>query len=100
MAVEEDGHPDNVPAMMGGIMAACVDGGEVLYVKIQPPESINGRDDTRYKNQDSKGERDNSTDDTSEDAVFNIGRTAMLVASLAGNRESFCSNSGSASSAI
>ena len=41
MAVEADGHPDNVvPAMMGGMTAACMEDGEVLYVKIQPPRGL------------------------------------------------------------
>jgi len=84
MAVEEDGHPDNVvPAMMGGITAACVDGGEVLYVKIQPPESIKFAvmiPDIKIKTVKAREIIPRMI--PLEDAVFNIGRTAMLVASL------------------
>ena len=84
MAVEADGHPDNVvPAMMGGMTAACMEDGEVLYVKIQPPEGIKFAvmiPDVMVKT--AKARMIIPRTIPLEDAVFNIGRTAVLVASF------------------
>ncbi len=84
MAVKEDGHPDNVvPAMIGGMTAACIEGDEVLYVRMQPPEAIKFAviiPDVKLRT--AKAREVIPRVIPLEDAVFNISRTAVLVSSF------------------
>jgi len=86
IAVEMEGHPDNVvPAMLGGIVVSIVDdNGEVRFIKIPNkipfklvvvvPDFIVKTDNARKVLPETVNYRD---------AVFNVGRASMLAASLA-----------------
>jgi len=93
MAVAIEGHPDNVtPAMVGGFTVCCMD--EVrgsLHVRFDPPPSLQavivmpelpitgGK-----KTEKARGVL--PTEVTLKDAVYNLNRTALLVAALAQGR--------------
>jgi len=92
MAVEADGHPDNVvPAMVGGITAACMDNDDILYVKMHPPKGIKlVVMIPDFELSTIKARRVIPEAIPLKDAVFNISRTAILVASfLTGRAENF-----------
>lgn len=79
-----EGHPDNVaPAVLGGIVVAVGADGEIKCLKIKPPHGLKcvvaSPDFTLF----TKTSRDAVPNQVSfQDAVFNIGRVAMLVAAL------------------
>lgn len=93
MAVAIEGHPDNVtPAMVGGFTVCCMD--EVrgpLHVRFDPPRGLQavivmpevpivaGK-----KTERSRGLL--PTEVSLKDAVYNLNRTALLVAALAQGR--------------
>lgn len=92
MAVEIEGHPDNVtPAMVGGFTVSCMDEERgPLHVRFDPPRGlravvvmpevpISGK-----KTEKSRGVL--PTEVTLKDAVYNLNRTALLVAALAQGR--------------
>lgn len=92
MAVEIEGHPDNVtPAMVGGFTVSCMDEERgPLHVRFNPPRGlravvvmpevpISGK-----KTEKSRGVL--PTEVTLKDAVYNLNRTALLVAALAQGR--------------
>lgn len=92
MAVEIEGHPDNVtPAMVGGFTVCCMD--EVrgpLHVRFDPPRGLRAVvvmpevPITGKKTEKSRGVL--PTEVTLKDAVYNLNRTALLVAALAQGR--------------
>ena len=92
MAVAIEGHPDNVtPAMVGGFTVSCMD--EVrgpLHVRFDPPRSLRAvvvmpeLPMTGKKTEKSRGVL--PTEVTLKDAVYNLNRTALLVAALAQGR--------------
>jgi homoserine kinase len=92
MAVEMEGHPDNVtPALVGGFTVCCMD--EVrgpLYVRFDPPSSLRAVvvmpevPITGKKTEKSRGVL--PAEVTLKDAVYNLNRTALLVAALAQGR--------------
>lgn len=84
LAVQVDGHPDNVvPAMVGGMTAACWEGEEVLYVKMDPPLGIRlAVMIPDFELNTSKARQVLPDVIPLRDVVFNISRTAILVASL------------------
>ncbi|MFZ5823251.1 MAG: homoserine kinase [Bacillota bacterium] len=92
MAVAIEGHPDNVtPAMVGGFTVSCMDEERgPLHVRFDPPRGlqavivmpevpISGK-----KTEKSRGVL--PTEVTLKDAVYNLNRTALLVAALAQGR--------------
>lgn len=92
MAVAIEGHPDNVtPAMVGGFTVSCMDEERgPLHVRFDPPRGlqavvvmpevpIHGK-----KTERSRGVL--PTEVTLQDAVYNLNRTALLVAALAQGR--------------
>jgi homoserine kinase len=92
MAVAIEGHPDNVtPAMVGGFTVSCMD--ETLgslYVRFDPPRGLRAVvvmpevPITGKKTEKSRGVL--PTEVTLKDAVYNLNRTALLVAALAQGR--------------
>ena len=91
LATEIEGHPDNVaPALMGGMSIAVKDGNAVHAAPVPVPEELQcvvfipERPLPTKKAREVLGPRVSR-----EDAVFNIGRTALLVASFALNRPEY-----------
>lgn len=84
LAVQADGHPDNVvPAVVGGVTAACLEGNEVVYIKMDPPTGIRlvvMIPDFELNTTKARQVLPNAV--PLKDAVFNISRTAILVASF------------------
>ncbi len=84
LATKIEGHPDNVaPALMGGMVVSAVAEGEVHCVKIQPPPGLktvvavpNFKLATKAAREALPGQV------TLQDAVFNVSRTALLVAAM------------------
>lgn len=79
-----EGHPDNVaPAVLGGIVVSVQVEGEVKYLKIQPPQGLKCVVAIPDFPMFTKASRDMLPSQVSfQDAVFNVGRTALLVAAL------------------
>ena len=92
MAVAIEGHPDNVtPAMVGGFTVSCMDEGlGPLHVRFDPPRGLTAVvvmpevPITGKKTEKSRGVL--PTEVTLKDAVYNLNRTALLVAALAQGR--------------
>ena len=93
MAVAIEGHPDNVtPAMVGGFTVCCMD--EVqgpLHVRFDPPKTLQAvivMPEVPFgggkKTERSRGVL--PTEVSMKDAVYNLNRTALLVAALAQGR--------------
>lgn len=84
MAVDMEGHPDNVaPALFGGVTAAVTGIHHVDYIKIVPPESLHAivaipdfHLSTKMARQVIPTMVDRS------DAVFNISRTSLMIGAL------------------
>ena len=79
-ATELEGHPDNVaPSVFGGVTVAVGDRVEQVPLGLQAtvilwiPDTLSGTKESRGKL---------PTHVSMEDAVFNMGRTAMLIAAL------------------
>jgi len=88
IASDLEGHPDNVGAcLFGGIVAASWDGVRARHVRLDPPPNLEvlvaipsfhlPTERARHALPDSYSRRD---------AVFNIGRSSLLVAALAAGR--------------
>lgn len=84
LALPLEGHPDNItPSLVGGLTATCLRGEEVRYVKIPIPQAI--------RVVAVIPERELSTAEARRalpsqvplaDAVYNVGRAALLVAAM------------------
>lgn len=85
LAVDLEGHPDNItPSLVGGLTAACLAEGEVLYVKISIPEPIQAVaviPDMELST--AKARQALPRQVPLVDAVYNVSRTALLVGALA-----------------
>jgi homoserine kinase len=83
-----EGHPDNVAAcLFGGIVAASWDGARAEHVRIEPPPNLEvlvAIPDFTLRTERAR----HALPDTYSraDAVFNIGRSSLLVAALAAGR--------------
>lgn len=79
-----EGHPDNVaPAMIGGIVVSAMVEGEVKYCKIDPPAGLKCVVAIPDFALPTKLAREVLPQQVSvQDAVFNISRVALLVASF------------------
>jgi homoserine kinase len=91
LAVEIEGHPDNVtPALVGGFTVSCMNGGEPLFVRFDPPPELKAvivMPEVPFKakkTQVSRGVLPEAV--TLKDAVYNLNRAALLVAALAQGR--------------
>ena len=84
LAAEIEGHPDNVaPALLGGIIVSVSLDGDVKYIKITPPSQLKCVVAVPDFCLSTKISREVLPQQVSfNDAVFNIGRAALLVASL------------------
>jgi homoserine kinase len=80
-----EGHPDNiVPALLGGCLACVAEGEAVHYARIAVPETLQAVlfiPDFEMPTQQARAVLPAQI--SRAGAVFNIGRTALLVASLA-----------------
>jgi homoserine kinase len=79
-----EGHPDNVaPAILGGIVVSIDAEGEIRYLKIEPPAGLKGVVAVPDFNLLTKTSREAIPAQVLfQDAVFNVGRVALLVAAL------------------
>jgi homoserine kinase len=84
LAVEIEGHPDNVvPAILGGSVASCMDNGKAYYTRFPIPKPVNfiaAVPDFYLTTQKARQVLPEKLDYS--DAVFNVGRTAILISSL------------------
>lgn len=82
IATDIEGHPDNVvPAICGGFTIACLENGGVRHIKCNIPayiQAIVAIPD--FKLSTAKARAVLPTDVAMKDAVFNMSRTAMVVA--------------------
>ncbi|GHV47303.1 homoserine kinase [Synergistales bacterium] len=81
-----EGHPDNVaPCFLGGMIVSCWDGHDLRYVKLPPlPEDLHvvaAVPDVLVRTQDAR--RALPKEVPFGDAVFNLGRAALLCAAWA-----------------
>jgi homoserine kinase len=84
-----EGHPDNVaPCYLGGMAVSCWDGTELRYVKLPPlPEDMHvvaAVPDVQVKTSDARKALPQEV--RFGDAVFNLGRAALLCAAWATSR--------------
>ncbi len=84
LAVEIEGHPDNVaPALIGGIVVTVQSENEVKYCKLEPPAKLKCVVAIPDFSLPTKLAREVLPQSVSlTDAIYNIGRTAFLVAAL------------------
>jgi len=84
LASSIEGHPDNVaPAVLGGIVLSVQADGDLKNLKIQPPQGIKCVVAIPDFTLATKTSRDVLPSQVPfQDAVFNVGRVALLVAAL------------------
>jgi len=84
LASSIEGHPDNVaPAVLGGIVISVQADGELKNMKIQPPQGIKCVVAVPDFILATKTSRDVLPSQVAfQDAIFNLGRVALLVAAL------------------
>jgi homoserine kinase len=82
----EEGHPDNiVPCALGGFTVAVMNGGDVIWNRLEPPEQLKGIvaiPDFRLPTREAREALPQRVDFA--DAVANLGRVGLLVAGMAG----------------
>ena len=91
LATEMEGHPDNVaPAFMGGMTIAVKDGDTIHAAPVPVPSDLQCVVFIPERPMPTKRARDVLNPNvTRADAVFNIGRTALMVASFALDRPEY-----------
>lgn len=91
LAVAMEGHPDNVaPALIGGMTIALTEGHDAFAAPISVPEEFQFVVFIPDMNLSTKTARAVLAPTVSrQDAVFNISRASLLVASLATNRPEY-----------
>lgn len=79
-----DGHPDNVlPALVGGITVGCIDNGKVYYSRLEPPKgACIALIIPKFELLTKRSRAVLPKEIPFEDCVFNVGRAALLIASL------------------
>lgn len=90
LAAHLEGHPDNVvPAMVGGLVVAALNGQQVYYQRLEPPAGLTLQVAIPHFTLSTRVSRGVLPAMVSvEDAVFNLSRTALLIAAAqAGNLE-------------
>ncbi|MBI3911470.1 MAG: homoserine kinase [Armatimonadetes bacterium] len=87
-AVQLEGHPDNVtPALMGGLQVVTRAAGEVIHLRLPTPAGLHAVvavPDLEIATADARAVLPACV--AREDAVFNVGRAALLVAALTQGR--------------
>jgi homoserine kinase len=85
MASGLEGHPDNVGAsLFGGIVVSAWDGGQADYVRISPHEKLEALVAIpAFQLSTEKARHALPAQISMADAVFNVGRSSLLVAALA-----------------
>jgi homoserine kinase len=88
IASDLEGHPDNVAAsLFGGIVAAAWDGARAKHIRLDPPPDLEVLVAIPSFHLPTERARHALPDSYSRsDAVFNIGRSSLLVAALAAGR--------------
>ncbi|OXM15371.1 homoserine kinase [Paenibacillus herberti] len=88
LATRLEGHPDNVGAsLFGGLIVAAWDGSRADLIRLEPPEQLQAIVAIpRFQLETEKARHALPTELPMADAVFNIGRTSLLVAALASGR--------------
>ncbi len=85
IAAEIEGHPDNVaPALLGGMRIAVEDGGRILAADVPIPDNLRAVlyiPNTPMPTEEARGLLGGSV--ARADAVFGIGRAALLVRAMA-----------------
>ncbi len=91
LAGEMDGHLDNVaPALLGGLTVAVPDGAAALALRLEPPAGLLAVAAVPAVNVYTPRARAVLPRDVPfADAVFNLGRVALLVGALTGDRLEF-----------
>ncbi len=88
LATELEGHADNAaPALFGGFQVSAVEGEHVFHTSVPLPEGLQAVlfvPEMRVATKDARRVVPETL--SREDAVFNIGRSALLVAAMAGGR--------------
>ncbi len=81
LAVEFEGHPDNVaPALLGGIVLSGNNEGEIIYKKIAPPRDLASMVIVpNYQLSTVKAREVLPTTVSYQDALFNVSRVSLLV---------------------
>ncbi|OOO63297.1 homoserine kinase [Clostridium tepidum] len=84
LAVEVEGHPDNVnPALFGGMTVSIYDNKEVIYSKVKVSEGIKFCaliPDFTLSTEKAREVLPKSID--YKDGIFNVGRTALMISAL------------------
>jgi homoserine kinase len=85
LAADLEGHADNVvPALLGGVTVAVPTEGEVVWVKFMPPSEIRiALLVPEFALETEKARSVLPSSVSRADAVFNLGRAALLVGALA-----------------
>ncbi|REK75939.1 homoserine kinase [Paenibacillus paeoniae] len=85
MATELEGHPDNVGAsLFGGIVVSAWDGSEAQHVRIEPHNRLETLVAIpAFQLSTEKARHALPSQISMADAVFNVGRSSLLVAALA-----------------
>lgn len=88
LAIEFEGHPDNVaPALLGGLVMSIVDGDEIYSHKVEVKHNLQiGAVIPHFPLSTKKGRQLLPKQVLLEDAVYNISRTAFLVTAFLQNR--------------
>ncbi|MGH8630430.1 MAG: homoserine kinase, partial [Burkholderiales bacterium] len=88
IAMQLEGHPDNVtPALFGGLQVSVLDGERVLHAPARIPDGLSAVlfvPELRMPTRESRKLLPSHL--TRPDAVYNIGRAALLVAALGTGR--------------
>ncbi|MGI9953269.1 homoserine kinase [Moorellaceae bacterium AZ2] len=82
LAAQLEGHPDNVvPALVGGLVVAALNGHQVYYQRLEPPKGLTLQVAVPHFSLSTRVSRGVLPAMVSvEDAVFNLSRTALLIA--------------------
>lgn len=86
LALPLEGHPDNItPSLVGGLTATCLSGEEIRYVRIPIPKAIRVVAVIPERELSTAEARRALPSHVSlADAVYNVGRAALLVAAMVG----------------
>lgn len=84
IATSIEGHPDNVaPALLGGLVVSCVEGDDVLYLRLEPPKQLKAIVAIpEFHLSTEKARKALPKEVSFQDAVFNTSRVALLIAAI------------------
>jgi len=84
LATKIEGHPDNVaPALLGGLVISCMEGDEVVYLRLEPPQELKAVVAIPEFHLSTEKARQVLPKEVSlQDAIFNTSRVALLIAAL------------------